>query len=43
MKAPNKSSDALNTREAKGLAEGNGTSGDGRMGDDSPFTCDAQL
>jgi len=37
MKAPNKSSDALNTREAKGLAEGNGTSGDNKIEEASVF------
>jgi hypothetical protein len=43
MKAPNNSSNALRIREANGLAEGNGMPSDGRMEDDSAFTCDAQL
>jgi hypothetical protein len=38
MKAPNNNSDALNTREAKELAEGNGRLADRSFEDDSAFT-----
>src|SRR6476661_838535 len=37
MKAPNNSSDALSTREAEGLAEGNGRLADRGIEDDSAF------
>jgi hypothetical protein len=37
MKAPNKNSNALKIRDAKGLLEGNGTVGDARSEEDSFF------
>jgi hypothetical protein len=43
MKAPNKNSNALKIRDAKGLSEGNGTVDNARIEDDSLFIfrCDA--
>ena len=43
MKAPKRNSNALSTREANGLSEGNGMVGESRMEDDLLFifVCDA--